>query len=188
MRRFTSIICAAVTLITATPQARAATPITKCGTVIKAPGSYVVTKNLTLKLLGASPGACITIAANYVTLDLGGFSVGCGGDTNAFAVTDGGKNLKGISIRNGFITGSCYVGLAVASSTGVLIDRVSAIANSSTGMSLGSGSLVVHSISNDNAEGISLGCPSNAIDDTALGNGTNLGVSTACNLFNSLAP
>ena len=150
----------------------------------------MLTKNLKLNL-GASAGTCITVAADYVTIDLGGFTISCGGDTNAFGIIEGSSgNFKGIIIRNGFITGDCYVALVVSSSTGILADHLSTISNSSTGMALGSGSLVVRSIANDNAAGILAYCPSNAIYNAALNNqsGSLTTSGFGCNLFNNLAP
>ena len=42
--------------------------ISKCGTISK-PGSYVLTRNLTAN------GDCLVVAANFVTIDLGGWVI-----------------------------------------------------------------------------------------------------------------
>ena len=104
--RATAIISAAFLLVTASASARPATPINSCGTTIKTPGAYVVTKNLMIKSSGAASVACITVETSYISLDLGGFTINCGGDTNAIGISDGDATLSGIIVRNGAITSS----------------------------------------------------------------------------------
>lgn len=188
----TSALIGVVAILSVAAQARATTPITKCGTVIKTPGSYVLTKNLAVKKGG---GTCITVSTNYVTLDLGGFTINCGG-AKVDAINDKTINFQGIVIRNGSTTG-CDNGINL-DSKGVLIDGVSTISDK-TGLFLGNaGNLVVDSISNDNngsggafsGLGIFLECPTNAVNNTAVGNAfENIRTDQpGCILFNNLTP
>ncbi len=78
--------------------------IEKCQT-ISHPGSYKLVKNLTF----AGPsGTCLTITANFVTIDLAGFAISRpsgqapGNPTTAIAA---GNDTDGITVRNGSITG-----------------------------------------------------------------------------------
>jgi hypothetical protein len=80
-------------------QNQGATPITACGTIDQ-PGSYVVVQNL-----NALPptGDCLLVAADHVTIDLGGHllsGIGGGG-----GVTTGGEDQTDIAVRNGTVTG-----------------------------------------------------------------------------------
>ena len=50
--------------------------IGSCGKVITAPGSFIVTKDLTVE---NSAQPCITVASSFVTIDLGGFTINCAG-------------------------------------------------------------------------------------------------------------
>jgi hypothetical protein len=99
-------------------------------------------------------------------------------------------------VRNGRITG-CARGLYLAS-RGILVDGVSTIANEA-GMYLGnSGSLVMHSVSNDNTgapvgsvrNGNFVSCPSAVQETTADGNtyNNNKTHQAGCVLFNNVAP
>jgi len=171
--------------------ADAATAIKACGAQIDAPGSYVVTANLTVRSGG---GDCITVNSNYVTIDLGGFTIDCAGQ-NVSGITDLTVNYHGVVVRNGKIT-RCAKGLYLASRA-ILVDGVATVANQA-GMYLGnSGNLVTRSISNDNTgsmtivrDGIFLECPSAAVENTALGN-TYQSIRTdqaGCVLTSNLAP
>jgi hypothetical protein len=68
---------------TMNPAAWAASPtvISRCPYTITAPGSYILTKDLT------SPGTCITISANTVVIDLHGHTIT--GDGTGQGITDG---------------------------------------------------------------------------------------------------
>jgi hypothetical protein len=185
IRRATSIMSALFLLMAAT-QTWAATPISACGTVINAPGSYVLTKNLAVKK-GATAG-CIVINRSYVSIDLGGFTIDCA-QQSVPAITDGGGSLSGIIVRNGIITGFCFLdGLSLESSGGALIDRVTAIGNHGEGIFPGAGGTVLDSVINDNFIGAFLKCPSNAIDDIAFDAAGGISaIGSGCNQFNDLA-
>jgi hypothetical protein len=181
-----------VAIMTLVPRlTSAATPINKCGAVISAPGSYVLTKNL---MGAAGQQSCITVNSNYVTIDLGGFTINCNSNGGGRGYGIGETNHTGVTgaiVRNGQLIG-CNVGLLLADSTGVLVDGVSASKNDE-GIWVGGGSTVLNSIGNDNSpfHGISfLNCPSNALNDIAVANaGQNLTrPDNRCILFNTLAP
>src|SRR5262245_53371403 len=72
------------------------TPISSLPFTISAPGSYVVTSNLT------SAGAGITISANDVTVDLNGFNLTAGPGGNGVRVSGARTN---ICVRNGSVSG-----------------------------------------------------------------------------------
>lgn len=186
--RAASVAYIAFALMMVTAPVRAATPITKCGTVIKAPGSYIVTKNLAVS--EGSTSDCITVHSNYVTIDLGGFTINCFAQ-RASGISDGFNPSSGIILRNGTITG-CVTAVDLHSSTGSLVDGLSAISNGTPAVFLSGGSSVIRSVINDNSsEGILVRCPSSAIDNTALGNAFNVVLNNAgssCDLFNNLAP
>jgi len=165
--------------------------IKSCGTTITAPGSYRVSANLVVPSGG---GDCITISSNYVTLDLGGFTIDCAGE-DVEGITDLTVNYRGVVIRNGRVT-RCSRAIFLGSRA-VLIDHIQAFGNLS-GIYVGnSGGLVIDSISNDNADaqffvedGIFMSCPSLAVGNTALGNEfENIRTDqSGCVLVDNLAP
>jgi hypothetical protein len=75
-------------------EAKAATPIATCPYTIASPGSYVLTKNLTVA------GTCITISANAVVLDMQRHTITGNGTGNG--ITDGGF-FQAIVIANGTV-------------------------------------------------------------------------------------
>jgi len=172
-----SAVCVALLLTIAAPPARAATPISACGTVIKTPGSYVLTKNLTIKA-GAKLDACVAVNASFVTIDLAGFVIDCGCGANTVGcpagVWDENTSQMGIIVRNGTVS-HCNAGVSFFfQSTGVLIDGISSLANVNAGVALHSGDSATRSIGNDNGgDGIPVSvCDlTSATDNTALGNG-----------------
>jgi hypothetical protein len=191
VRRFwrgTLIAAVAVALIMAAAVAHAATPINTCGTTITNPGSYLVTKNLTPKKGATS--ACIGIESPLVTIDLGGFTIDCGCSATPQSCQDGialrGHPFVGIIVRNGHVT-DCERGLFLPG-PGVLIDQVEALSNSSDAILLDRGSLVAHSIVDDNGGvGISNICPSVVVDSTIVDNFSG-NIAGGCNIWNDLAP
>jgi hypothetical protein len=116
MCRWATRIISAFAILWLAGQARAATPINACGTVITTSGSYVVKKDLTPK----GGGNCITVVTDYVTIDLGGFTINCASESG-LGIADNG-DYKGMIIRNGIITG-CQDGIFLQSQ-GVLIEGI----------------------------------------------------------------
>ncbi|MGH9900357.1 MAG: hypothetical protein ACRD68_00800, partial [Pyrinomonadaceae bacterium] len=78
-----------------TEAAAARKPIRSCQTIDDS-GSYLLTKSLT------AAGDCLVIAADNVTVDLNGFTIT--GDGTGKGITDGGAQLKNITVRNGGVT------------------------------------------------------------------------------------
>jgi hypothetical protein len=191
MRIVATIAGVTLAIAALTGHAYAATPINGCGFVIKNSGSYVVKKNLTVKSGG---GDCITVANNFVSIDLRGFTIDCGGQT-ADGITDKTINFHGVMIRNGIITG-CNRAIFIDSKA-VLVEGVTIHANHG-GIFLGnSGNLAMRNISMDNSGtpllggiGLFLECPSNAVDNTLIGNSfQNFRTDQAgCDSFGNLAP
>jgi hypothetical protein len=75
--------------------------IEKCQTISQ-PGSYKLVKNLTFTGIGE----CLLITADFVTIDLAGFTIS-GGANIAFGITGriSGRRLQGIAVRNGSLSG-----------------------------------------------------------------------------------
>jgi len=192
--RLPLFLIAALLMIGAVTGARAETPISACGTLIKTSGSYVVTKNLTIKK-GQNP--CIAVETNYVTIDLGGFTISCNGELGVDGVDDGQAVHDGVVVRGGTITG-CDSGVFFRSNA-VLVDGLLTIGNRNGVVLLGPGlgDSVIRSISNDssgdafaNSTGITVDCPATLADNTALGNAfKNLFTEfDGCASLNNLAP
>ncbi len=93
------------------------TPIGTASFTISAPGSYVLTANL------SSAGNVITIAADDVTLDLNGYSVHSTGTTtgNTGIFISGVRD--NITIRNGNVNGG-LIGIQATTATNVLVEGV----------------------------------------------------------------
>jgi hypothetical protein len=99
-----ALVLGAITL--APPaDAREPTMIKACGTISQ-PGSYELADNLT------TTGNCLVITADFVTIDLAGFSIDGGGSYQKLTLILSGilaqpanGQLEGIAVRNGSITG-----------------------------------------------------------------------------------
>jgi hypothetical protein len=169
-------------------EVQAATSISTCGTTIKTSGSYVVTKNLTVR--GKVP-TCISVVVDFVSIDLGGFAIDCTGAATTGITIGSATPSDGVVVRNAAIA-NCAVGISTNASTGTLLDRI--VTTSSTqdsGIFLNQGSLILDSISNDNQDrGVVAFCPVNAIDSTLAGDpgGGLYPIGNGCSSFNNLAP
>ena len=212
------------------------TAITACQTISQ-PGSYILVNNLTFTSLS---GACLTIAASFVTIDLAGFAMGAQAAFSTTAIEAGNKTT-GIAVRNGSLShfgsgvnlagsGSIVEGLRVVGTTastlgiaatgivkGNTVSDIFGVPGVGTGISasglvtgnyatgnriytmlIGQGSTVVGNTATHNAfdgeAGISVDCPSNVTDNTAVdkdnsGPGGNLLLNgTGCNNTNNVAP
>jgi hypothetical protein len=169
MKRALGISAALVFLSLATAVSAGPTAISACGKTITKTGSYTLTNNLAVKKGG---GTCITISANNVTIDLGGYNINCNAVANANGIATSGLQ-SGITIRNGFVH-DCFNGVDTYTSgaTGAMIDEVLALNNSNTGIAVNEKSTVIHSIANGNTNfaGIFALCPSNILYNTAVNN------------------
>ena len=109
---------------------------------INNPGSYRLTGDLSVP--GGFDG--IDISANYVTLDLNGFSiVGTAGGTSSVGVT---SVNPGTTVENGTVTGFSY-GLHLNDNS--IVKSVHADSNSSTGIFVGNNSVIEGSTANWNS-------------------------------------
>jgi hypothetical protein len=169
MNRVLAVLTASAVLTVATQAFAGPTVIGSCGTVIKSPGSYVLNRNLSVKMGG---GDCITISSSNVTVDLQGYRINCNSIGTANGIIASGTQ-SGITIRNGFVTG-CVNGVDTYThgATGVLVDEILALNNSNTGIAVNVKSQVMQSIANGNKNfaGIFALCPSNIIYNTAINN------------------
>jgi hypothetical protein len=92
------------------------TEIDKCQTISQS-GSYKLVNNLTFN--GPSGSACLSITANFVTIDLAGFTITgtspSGGPFPAFPIAiEAGNNTTGITVRNGSISGNFSDGVVLS--------------------------------------------------------------------------
>ena len=166
--------------------ARAQTRIGGC-TTISAPGPYVLTKNITAStsdLTVVGPGnnpysACIVIAADFVTLDLAGYTItgpGAVGFAPNYAITNFTVDVarQGIEVRSGTVTNFSGAGIWLIGS-GHTVEHVRAIRNVGSGMILQGGTVtgnrVVGNTANGNSGGgISVACPAVVLENVATGN------------------
>ena len=90
--------------------------IDKCQT-ISHPGSYKLVNNLTFK--GPAGGTCLSITANFVTIDLAGFAITATGISQpsfpliTTTAIEAGDSTKGITVRNGSISGDFEAGVSL---------------------------------------------------------------------------
>lgn len=92
------------------------TKINNCQTIDK-PGSYVLTDNLS-----ANAGSdCLDITADFVTINLAGFTISGGGGSFAGIAANAVQTLKGIAVRNGSIT-NFSLGVDLASADGSIVE------------------------------------------------------------------
>ena len=93
-------------MFAAAPALAAVRTINSCTTIIN-PGSYKLTKNVNGRL---AAGDCIVIDADFVTLDLNGFTVGgagtlVGGVPTGDGIAGSATPHKEVVVRNGVVTG-----------------------------------------------------------------------------------
>jgi len=141
--------------------------IKRCGIVIGAPGSYAVAANLAGGV-GSRAANCISIDADNVSIDLGGYHIDCGDNGYHGIYVAAGRN--GVTIRNGMIA-DCGEGISASGATGMLVDEVLVLSNSSHGMRIGPNSTVMHSIGFGNTGyGIVVECPVNVRQNVSVAN------------------
>ena len=93
---------------------------------------YKLTQNLT------ATGHCLTLVGNFITLDLNGFAITGDGGSGDFGIRMSGAvaTLTGMEIRNGTIT-NFGRGIYLGTASGVVVERVRALRNTSDGILLG---------------------------------------------------
>lgn len=140
-------------------------PINTCVTILES-GSYRVAKNL------VATGDCLVVAASYVELNLGGFTIT--GDGTGSGVKDSDPlELEGIDVRNGTIT-KFQVGIDLVSTGRGVVKDVRAIDNTGDGILAGVNSVVAENIAMDNGGlGINAGGGSSVTRNIANFNGSH---------------
>jgi len=99
------------------------TKINNCQTISN-PGSYVLTDNL------SANADCLVITADFVTINLAGFTISGGGAGFGIAASPGsGQRLRGIAVRNGSIT-NFFFGVDLASADGSIVEGLRLSGNS----------------------------------------------------------
>lgn len=131
------------TLAAALPAVSIAAPqnLNNCQAITQ-PGSYVVNRNL------AANGDCLVVAADFVSIDLGGFVLQGNGSGAGVSVPFG-PVRRGLSVRNGTVTGFAN-GIDAGNTAGASIERVNATANSLHGIVGGDRAIVLRSQALDN--------------------------------------
>jgi parallel beta-helix repeat protein len=148
------------------------TPISSLPFTINASGSYYLTSNLTQS--GSAAG--ITISADNVTVDLGGFAlIGVlSGTAAGVAVPVAHKNVE---IRNGTIRNWNGGGVAASLATNSVYRDLRLSDNFDNGLFTGSGALVVDCVADNNIVGLSVGAGS-TIRSCTVSNNLSDGIST----------
>src|SRR5262245_29177026 len=114
--------------------------IVNCRTITQ-PGSYVLRDNLT------ASGNCLVVQADFVTIDLDGFVIT--GNGTGMGITDLNVDRRGVTVRNGTVTGFSN-GVDLHASRGATVENVRTIANSNNGITLGLLATVRGSVTFDN--------------------------------------
>jgi parallel beta-helix repeat protein len=115
-------------------------PITACGTIISAPGSYVVTANLTAR---STAVPCINVTSPAVTIDLGGFTLTGKGGSPGISSGSSSSTSGTLTVVNGLIK-LFKIGIN-APVIGNTINNVQIISNQGAGAVLGDDAQVRHS-------------------------------------------
>ena len=155
--------------------AGAQTKISGC-TTISAPGPYELSKNIaaTASDLQPIPGtgttACILVAADFVALDLAGYTITGPSSGNNIGISTDVSTRKGIEVRSGAVT-KFSDGIFLQGS-GHTVKHVRAIGNADFGIDVeATGSRIVGNTANDNGlVGIKVLCPAVVLENLAVGN------------------
>lgn len=162
--------------------------INQC-TVIDQPGSYrlqkviVATERDLTPVPGLPSSACILVDADFVTLDLQGYTII--GQAQSVSLGIASTNRRGIKVHSGVVTGNFDQGVLLVG-TGHTVENIAAIENRLVGMSLfGAGHRLIGNIANNNGfRGIVAQCPSlllgNMANQNPGGDIVELGGSALC--------
>ena len=171
---FSFVVCAL-----SLTEASAQTKINNC-TIITAPGSYVLSRNITAS---GTDQVCILIAADFVNLDLAGYTIAGPGSGNVFSdgiAVDACCNRQGIKVHSGIVTNFRNNGVYLPG-IGMSVEQVAAIANGNYGIFVGAagafdinGHRVVGNRALNNRVGIAVNCPAVVLENVAAGNGTQI--------------
>jgi hypothetical protein len=117
---------------------------------LSAPGSYVLADNLN------AAGDCLVLAADFVTIDLNGFSI-AGNGTGSAVKSENDDLRKGIRIFNGTIR-SFETGVNFGfTGTQISVERVHVIDNSNVGIGVNQQAIVKDCVLSGNGDGINVG-------------------------------
>lgn len=124
------------------------TPIDSLPFVITQPGSYYLVTNLT-DTLGTNG---ITVQANDVTIDLGGFTLAgsSGGPANRSGIFTGFATTTNLTVRNGTIRGWGFTGIRAQSAVGCQILNLNLSGNGINGVTLGTNGVIKECAANAN--------------------------------------
>ena len=169
MRSFLTVTLAlGVGLIAVDASAFGTRTIKKCQTISKS-GSYIVVRNLT------ASGDCLVVAADFVTIDLRGYTLT--GDETGNGITDDDTPREGIALRNGVVTGFDH-GIRLGATSSVIVEGIRALRNAGAGIIVGDGAIVRGNVANFNgADGIAAGEDS-VVEGNAANNNEFIGIST----------
>ena len=143
-----SLLAVFVVGVPVDPAVAAPRNISKC-TTLTDPGAYVVTRNL------AATGDCLILAADFITLDLGGFTIA--GDGTGSAIKSNGPTRTGLTIMNGIVRNFAR-GIDFAfDGTAMIVERVQAIGNNDTGIGVNGQSIVRDCVATQNGLGVNAG-------------------------------
>jgi hypothetical protein len=172
MTKFLPVFAIALALPSIPLAALAAPRVINTCMTITDPGPYVVGRNL-----GAA-GDCLVVAADNVSIDLDGFVLS-GNGTGSGVVEQLAVGRKGVTVRNGVITGflrAVYMG----NSHGMAVDSINAHGNMSNAITVGDNATVTRNrVTGNNGVGILAGFRSlvtgNGVDDNS-GSGIYAGI------------
>jgi hypothetical protein len=135
---FTLTLLLALSLAFYLPEATAApTQINACQKITRS-GSYQLARNLT------AAGNCIVLAADFVTIDLNGFTI-TGNGTGIAVLTDQQANRRGYVVRRGMIT-NFKRGVDLSNALDAVIEEVYAAENTGVGIYAGYSSIVTGNV------------------------------------------
>ncbi len=142
--------------------------INKCTTITKS-GSYVVNKNL--QATTKTAGNCIVIDADFVTLDLNGFTLTGLEDGTGSGVWGNNTFHQGIVVRNGMITGFSD-GINFFLGRDFTIEKIRAFGNNRWGMRIPDRSTVTgNTVAVNGSEGIIVFQEGTVTGNIAIDNG-----------------
>ena len=176
------------------------TEIEKCQTISQ-PGSYKLVNNLTAP---AGGNDCLVTTADFVTIDLAGFTISSGA-TAILAAPPSGR-LQGIAVRNGSIFGF-FKGVDLGSADGSIVEGLrvlgiagppgdfginangivkgNTVARISHGAGIRASGIISGNYIDDNEEGIIASAGSTVIGNTATGNVIGIEVDCPSNVTNN---
>ena len=139
--------------------------IDKCQTISQ-PDSYKLVNNLTFK--GPAGSACLSITANFVTLDLAGFTItGISQSNEPPAAIEADGNTTGITVRNGSISGNFIRGVGLGGD-GSIVEGIH-VSDLQANLAEGFGISATGIVRNNTVVGVSGGTSAGGIGISATG-------------------